>query len=95
MADVGRANPVLLQQCRLEREDAQHVIRGAPDLLHPLRRQAQIGRTDEVDGADAALPSAPTSRSRLKSGASTPMKAVGGSRSRRSRKRLRMPTISG
>ena len=73
----------------LEREDAQHQVGGAADLADPPPRQAQI---DGLTKCTVLTPAAFSLRStpRLKSGASTPMKASGGSPSSRSTSRLRI-----
>jgi hypothetical protein len=66
--------PCRCQQRRLEREDAQHMVDAAPDFLHP------VGPPGPDRGADKCMSGCPArrsaSRSRLKSGASTPMNTV-------------------
>jgi hypothetical protein len=93
MAHVRGGDAVTRQQLRLEREQAQHVVHAAADLLHPLGAPGPDRRADEVHGADALQHFRRASSPRLKSGASTPMNTSGpGPPAAASRNWSRMPT---
>ena len=53
VAHVGGGNAVACQQLGLEREDAQHMVGCAADLLDALGAPGPDGRADEMHGLDA------------------------------------------
>ena len=68
------------QQLRLEREDAQHVVGRCASPFRRARRATPRSTGRRSAPSSCRAPSARASRSRLKSGASTPMKTSGRSR---------------
>ena len=54
MPDIARRDAVRLVQSRLEREQAQHMVDGAADLVHAPGTPGPDRRTDELDRLDAA-----------------------------------------
>ena len=52
---VGRGNTVLRQQRRLERKNAQHMVRAAANSLQPVRPPSPDRRADKVHRLDALL----------------------------------------